>query len=1371
MLNRKSMVALFLLVPLLTASWITGCGGSSSHSNSSPPPPPPALTISQVFPATGAATGSTSVTVTGTGFVIGSTTVDFGGTAGTSVNVQSATTLTVVTPAHAAGVVNVTVTVSGTTATLSNGFTYTTGGGGGGGGGTTMTFSSIFPTSGAQGGGTPLTITGTNFANISMVTLGGTALTGLMNPSTTTITGTTGAHAPGAVALQIFSTTMGTLSVPNAFSYVISSVNSGSMMLTNITPSNGALAGGNTITIAGTSFLSSMTVSIDGNPCGNIVVNPTFTSLTCTVPAAPAGFSGGAVNVTLTSTNASAGSVSLLGYTYNGVGGAVTLTAITPTTAPETGLVTTVTITGTNFKSGLLSNVRTVLIGGNDLLNIQIPNATTITGLVPPGTVGPTTVVVIATNGTSSAALPFTYTASLVVNGLNPNQGPTSGGPRSVTVRGQNFTTADVQDVLFDGIKGTSVVVIDSMTLTVIPPASRILSNGQSNVGGVDVIVEGIGIGDGSLHLGYNYGPTFNPVPAALSTSTGAAVATVGSIAVGQFVTGAPTGCVVITPGSVALFPQGSSGPVVGPFASGSASLGGATFTNLMDVALADVNGDGLPDVFLLQSGAGANTVIVLTNNGNATFSLVGGEPAGGYAITNAGTATSFCLGIFNPNGFYDAAVTMAGSDTISILQGGAGGTLTDLGAGKQIAFAAGAAPTRVLCADPHKFTTDPMQTRTDDDNGPQGLDLNHDGRADLVCCLSGADQVAVLLQDAVVPFQFNIAQIASCGTGTSTPRLLALADVDEDGHLDVVCGNTGTGNLSVFLGNGSGAIALVATYSVQGPGVNDLQGLAVADFNRDCRPDIVTSNLNGSNISIYLGQGDGTFADATNYEAESTANRAGARIVAIRPSLDFGSIVGLDANGTQNKDFLVTVPRAFVLYVQGDPVTPPYFTAQAEQDPQGICFGDLNGDGRNDMVVANRAAGTIMVFLNDRSGNFTQPFAPIATGLQPESVAIADVNNDGMNDVLVACNGSDAVYVHLNLAGGSLAAGTAIATNAKGPHQVLAVDMNGDGNVDFVTVNQYGNSVSCFLGDGTGGFAPAPGFAPASSPAGVYPVGNAPLGVAVADLNGDGKIDIVTANSNADTVTVLLRNPVGPNVTILSAKDYFLGGLIQAQAGPPALPILLPTIEPVSVAIGDLNKDGANDIVTADKAAGTVTILHGKINGGTGIPNGDFYVPTDYFHYGNATAIGTPPVKLACGASPIQVLLADMNNDHNLDIVVATFGGQSIVDFIAQPPGGVPAKTQTAATGPMDLNLPMPPTPPTALTVLDVVPAGETTFVFDPVLGQVLYKTGKLVTFSGAVGQPITSMAIGRLTADCPPQVGVTSPSTDDMVRVFKLK
>ncbi len=1343
-MSSRRLCTLAALVLVLFG--VVGCGKSSRRrsSTNNPPPPPNTLTITSVSPNAGTPAGGTLVTIGGTNFDLATNmTVTFGGTPATAISVISSTSLQCVTPAHAAGVVDVTVNIisPSLTATLTNGYTFSLGGGGGPG---SMTIGTVSPNMGPPG--TIVTITGTNFANITSVTFGGSPAT-INQVTSSMIQVTTTFHAAGAVTLVIVSSTNGTVSAANAFTYT-SGAGTGTLAVTNVTPNHGPLAGGNVITIDGTAFLPSITVTFAGRFGTNIVVNPAMDQLSVTVPPAIAGFTGGPVNLTVSSSNGTAGSFSLQGYTYDGAGGAPTLATISPNAAPESGGAS-ITITGSNFLQGVNSNISSVLIGGKQLLNIQVINATTLRGTVPPSVAGATTVVAIGTSGASSNSLPFTYTPSLFISTLNPNQGPTSGGGKSVTIRGRNFTATNISQITFAGVPATAsqITVINSTTLTVIPPAAPLISPGVPQTGPVNVVLIGAGIANATLINGYNYGETFNAPSISVQPTNQSGTATVGTILAAQFLTSQATGAVSIQPTQawVHFALDGVTPDVVAIPAGGN---------NLVDVAVADLNGDSRLDVVALNRTP--KTILVAINNANASFNAP--VPT---AITATGTPVSMAIGLFNNDGFYDVAVSLRAPDEVQIFQGGVGGTLTPVGI---VALPAGALPGQILCADPKKSSKDPKQVRDAHDFGaPQGLDMNGDGRADLVVALSGLDQVAVLTQDQTTPFVFALSSTAYVGTGCVFPSCLALGDVDDSGSLDVVVGNTGTNNVTVLRGNGAGAVAFIGSYALLGPGIQIITGLVVGDFNRDCRQDIVTSSFNGQNISIYLGQGDGSYADATNYDSEIAGRRAGAQIQSISYDTQFTAIYAFDSNAQANTNFLTVIQRATILFVQGSITAPPYATLQAGDDPQAITFGDLNKDGKRDIVIANRATATLQVFMNDGLGNFTMPYAPIQTGLQPESVVIADVNNDGLPDVLVACNGSDAVFVHRNLGGGQLAAGTVIPVNARGPHQVVAVDMDGDSNVDFVTVNQYSNSVSCFVNlAGDGVFTAAANFAPVGQPAGVHPVGNAPLGVAVADLNNDGRPEIVTANSSDDTVTVLVRqNTVGvvisPGAT--GQIDFALGGIIApAVSQPNGTPsVFIPRVEPTALAIADLNLDGFLDIVTADRFTMTVTILHGG-KGGSGV---NFFVPTDYGHFGTTTAIGTPPVKLVTPANPVSVILADMNDDGLLDVVVGAFGGSSVVDFITQG-----RKTQSAATGVNDLNLLKNGFPaPSA----DVVPAGETAFVFDPKLLQILYKTGALVTFTASNGAPVTAMAVGRLTPDCPPVVGTTAP--DKNVRLFKVK
>ena len=156
---------------------MTAPGGSASLTNgftyAAPVP-----TVASVTPNGGPAAGGTSVTITGTGFS-GATAVTFGGTAATSFTVDSDTSITAITPAHAAGAVDVAVTAPGGSASLTNGFTYAA---------PVPTVASVTPNGGPAAGGTSVTITGTGFTGATAVTFGGTAATSFTVDSDTSIT-------------------------------------------------------------------------------------------------------------------------------------------------------------------------------------------------------------------------------------------------------------------------------------------------------------------------------------------------------------------------------------------------------------------------------------------------------------------------------------------------------------------------------------------------------------------------------------------------------------------------------------------------------------------------------------------------------------------------------------------------------------------------------------------------------------------------------------------------------------------------------------------------------------------------------------------------------------------------------------------------------------------------------------------------------------------------------------------------------------------------------------------------------------------------------------------------------------------------------
>jgi hypothetical protein len=254
-------------------------------------------TISSVSPTVGPIGGGTSVAIAGTNFVSGAT-VSFGGTLA-AVTVNSATSITAVNAAHAAGAVSLIVTdPSGQTAALSNGFTYQ---------GPAPTVSSVLPTSGTASGGTAVIITGTNFVSGASVTFGGTSAT-VTATTATTLTVTTPAHAAGVVSVVVKNPDGQSATLAASFTYTASGVT-----ISSVSPTNGRRSGGTNVTITGSNFASGAVVTFGGTRA--TVQSLSSTSIRVRTPE----HASGTVNVVVTNTNGQSATLKN-GYTYSGFG-------------------------------------------------------------------------------------------------------------------------------------------------------------------------------------------------------------------------------------------------------------------------------------------------------------------------------------------------------------------------------------------------------------------------------------------------------------------------------------------------------------------------------------------------------------------------------------------------------------------------------------------------------------------------------------------------------------------------------------------------------------------------------------------------------------------------------------------------------------------------------------------------------------------------------------------------------------------------------------------------------------------------------------------------------------------------------------------
>ena len=288
-----------------------------------------------------------------------------------------------------------------------------------------------------------------------------------------------------------------------------------------------------------------------------------------------------------------------------------------------------------------------------------------------------------------------------------------------------------------------------------------------------------------------------------------------------------------------------------------------------------------------------------------------------------------------------------------------------------------------------------------------------------------------------------------------------------------------------------------------------------------------------------------------------------------------------------------------------------PHSDYAAGVNPWSVAIGDLNGDARQDLVVANTGSGTASVYLGNGDGSFGLK-TDFPVGSTPLAVAIGDFNADSKPDV-VAANyvASATVSVLLGNGDGTLAAKSDFATG-NSPSHVAIADFNGDSRPDLVTTSyQASGYVSVLLGAAAGNFGSPTNLA----------AGSRPLWVAVADLNADGKLDLVTANSSSANVSVLLGNGDG---TFAPQKQF------PAATGAR------------SVAIGDLDGDGIPDLAVANQTTATVTI-----------------------HVGDGTGEFNPGAAYPTGSDPRSIAIGDFNLDGRLDLVVSNFGSSTVTVYL----------------------------------------------------------------------------------------------------------
>jgi hypothetical protein len=522
---------------------------------------------------------------------------------------------------------------------------------------------------------------------------------------------------------------------------------------------------------------------------------------------------------------------------------------------------------------------------------------------------------------------------------------------------------------------------------------------------------------------------------------------------------------------------------------------------------------------------------------------------------------------------------------------------------------------------------------------------------------------------------------------GTGTPSAMATADLNGDGILDIVVASstaTGTGSLSVLLGNGDGTFKTgqSVSFAVSSPGIAPPVGVTIDDVNGDKKLDLVAvteaPSATASGITTFLGNGDGTF----HTPGTSGPNGAGGYVS-----------VTADFNGDGKKDIVTSFGQ--ILLGNGDGTFSLTAQTLPEGQQAGVAAADFNLDGKIDLAFANTAAATVDVYFGKGDGTFAYS-ASYPSIYGATTIEASDLDGDGSPDLFVG-TASGGIYTSssnsesrfqplLNFGDGTFGPTRAYfpgppsaefgLTPLQAYVQYAAANFTGSGKPDLLMPgsNAAGTAsvLSVLKGNGDGTFNPTPIQTQLSNP-------SAPRfmsAMAAGDMNGDGKSDIVfawTADSFGTNPTISVALGKGDG-TFQTQQDYSLPAEV------------LDSVHGTSqgLALADLRGTGKPDVVFITGAA-----LYVMLNNGNGTlaaptlvdsqPDMNFLAAQSLRGNGksdivvaqrctSSTSAGSALVYLGKGdgtfqaATPLSagfgcpnvLAVADMNADKKLDLVVA---------------------------------------------------------------------------------------------------------------------
>jgi hypothetical protein len=334
-----------------------------------------------------------------------------------------------------------------------------------------------------------------------------------------------------------------------------------------------------------------------------------------------------------------------------------------------------------------------------------------------------------------------------------------------------------------------------------------------------------------------------------------------------------------------------------------------------------------------------------------------------------------------------------------------------------------------------------------------------------------------------------------------STPYHIVRADLNKDGHQDVVVANYGSSSVTIYLGRGDGSFSAAPTLSCGGNAMH----LAVGDYDKDGAVDIAAANWASSDVWVFPGNGDGTFQTAARYPVGTNPN----------------GVESADLNGDGWLD-LVSADRSSrsisVLLNQGDGTFGPRTPFTSGNGASRLALADLNGDGKLDAATSDYYDSTYSVLLGNGDGTF-QAAEIKSLGGSPYDVQAADFNRDGKLDLVFALIAEGRVTVLLGNGDGTFGPRVDFGSGGSQPHYVEVADLNGDGFADLLASNYASSRVGVLYGNGDATFMPVLSF----------PSGGNVLCTASGDFNEDGRSDFVSMNYGSGDLYVFTGDVAQP--------------------------------------------------------------------------------------------------------------------------------------------------------------------------------------------------------------------------------------------------